>query len=336
MLAAIAPFCGGFSDLQFLAVGDWGGLPFPPWTTPAQHRVAASMGEVAERHEAKFVLSLGDHFYFHGVKSADDPRWRRSFERVYDHAALQGAGFWRAVAGNHDHDGNVSAQLAYAARPASRWYFPSLQYRFREELPDATTVDFVMLDTSLLCPSRRRRLKRRRTARASVEQHWAWVQEALDASADASYLVVAGHFPVHSPSGHGPTPCLRERLDPMIRRSRASIYLSGHDHALFHVGKRSAAAGGGVQYHGVGAGFALSRSTRHAHTVPVGQLRFHRRARSLLRGLAQGGFAGVSVSAAGMTVTHYDEAGAVAHQHTVRPRETTMNCSAAAGTSADR
>ena len=329
MLTALAPCCG-FSDLQFLAVGDWGGLPFPPWTTPGQQRVAASMGEVAERHDAAFVLSLGDHFYFHGVKSADDPRWRRSFESVYDHAALQGAGFWRAVAGNHDHDGNISAQLAYAARPASRWHFPALQYRWREQLPDATTVDFVMLDTSMLCPSRRRRRRRRRRSGKAAERHWAWVQEALDASDESSYLVVAGHFPVHSPSGHGPTPCLRERLEPMLRHSRASVYLSGHDHALFHVGRKSAAD---VQYHGVGAGFALSRSAKHAHTVPAGQLRFHRRARSLLGGLVQGGFAGVSVSATGMTVTHYDEAGAVAHQHTVPPREASSNCTATRGLS---
>ena len=81
-----------FADLHFLAVGDWGGLPVPPWVTPAQQSVASAMGTIAERHGSSFVLSLGDHFYFHGVRNADDPRWRRTFERVYQHEALSGAG----------------------------------------------------------------------------------------------------------------------------------------------------------------------------------------------------------------------------------------------------
>jgi tartrate-resistant acid phosphatase type 5 len=110
------------------------------------------MGKTAERHQSSYVLSLGDHFYYWGVGSATSRRWHRTFERVYSHSALKAPNYWRAVAGNHDHLGNISAQIAYGSL-SSRWHFPSLQYAWREELHDeeGTTVDFVMIDTVLLC-----------------------------------------------------------------------------------------------------------------------------------------------------------------------------------------
>ena len=45
-------------------VGDWGGVPFPPFHTPAQVATAAGMGKVAEAIEASAVIGLGDNFYF--------------------------------------------------------------------------------------------------------------------------------------------------------------------------------------------------------------------------------------------------------------------------------
>ena len=143
-----------FADLHFLVTADWGGLPVWPWVSPAQTRVAAAMGDVAERHGARFVLSLGDHFYFHCIRSADDPRWQRTFEEPFAAPSLLGEGFWRIVSGNHDHAGNLSGLLEYAARPGSRWHYPAVQHSWRETLDDddsTTTVDFVLIDTVLLC-----------------------------------------------------------------------------------------------------------------------------------------------------------------------------------------
>ena len=302
-----------YADLHFLAIADWGGLPVWPYWTPGQRKVARAMGRVAERFGSSFALTLGDHFYFSGVKSADDPRWRRTFERVFSHPMLQGAGFWRAVAGNHDHDGNISAQRAYSARNGSRWHYPALQHRWREKLPtdDGTIVDIVLIDTVLLCGPPGREVSRIDELAA---RSWAWVEAALEDSADADYLIVAGHYPVHSPSSHGPTRCRRRRLEPLLIKFPVAAYFSGHDHAMFHIG------GAGSQFHGVGAGFMLSSSRRHMHTIPPAQLHFFRRARSALRGVAQGGFAGVAVSAAALTIRHYDESGRVLHQATVLPR----------------
>ena len=293
------------------------------------------MGKIAERFSSAFALSLGDHFYFHGVRSEHDPRWRRTFERIYKAKSLSAPGFWRAVAGNHDWSGNVSAQLAYAALPGSRWHYPALQHAWSEVLNDGddsnTRIDFILIDTTLLCG------QPRKPPPAGAEVHWQWVESALRSAEHASYIVVGGHYPVYSPSGHGGDACLQKRLLPLLHQHRASIYLSGHDHAMFHVGARKltnndiSAHGLPTQFHGVGAGFVTSCSARHRHTIPQGQLRFFERG-SRPNNLLRGGFAGISVSATGMTVTHFDEMGEVMYRSTAPPRNSSPKQSTLADT----
>ena len=48
------------------------------------------------------------------------------FEAVYSAPSLQGLPF-RVISGNHDHHGNVSAQIAYTDK-SSRWYYPDWFY----------------------------------------------------------------------------------------------------------------------------------------------------------------------------------------------------------------
>ena len=307
------------SSLHFLSVGDWGGLPIWPFTTPGQIAVAETMGKIARKFDSKFALSVGDHFYFSGVSSVDDPRWRRSFENVYTARSLRRAKFWRPVLGNHDYDGNATAQLLY---PKKHWHFPSAQYSWRETLDDdgRTTVDFVMLDTILLCgpdSAVDRKVK-------GAEKAWRWVEAAL-AGSDADYLIVSGHYPVWSPSSHGPTRCLVRRLQPLLTAAKASVYFSGHDHCLFHVGAR-----GGTQFHGVGAGFTASHSTKNRNRIPPDQpLKFHWGG-SMKRpfNALSGGFVGASVRADALTITHYDSLGTVLSSSRVPPRAREPACAA--------
>lgn len=69
---------GGGPDgaVQFLAVGDWGGVPDPPFTTPREVATAAAMGRAATDLGADFVLALGDNFYYEGVRDEWDPRFQ--------------------------------------------------------------------------------------------------------------------------------------------------------------------------------------------------------------------------------------------------------------------
>ena len=50
---------------------------------------------------------------------------------------------WIAMAGNHDHDGNVDAQIEFGLTEPL-WYFPSLYYTF-------TTVTILIESESIKC-----------------------------------------------------------------------------------------------------------------------------------------------------------------------------------------
>jgi hypothetical protein len=66
-------------NTRFLILGDWGGLPFVPYKTPSEVAVAAAMGHVGKTLNTSFQLALGDNFYFDGVQSVTDPRFKVRF-----------------------------------------------------------------------------------------------------------------------------------------------------------------------------------------------------------------------------------------------------------------
>ena len=62
-------------SLRFLALGDWGGLPFWPYATPLEKAVGEQMGRIAKTNKTSFTVALGDNFYFDGVKDVEDKRF---------------------------------------------------------------------------------------------------------------------------------------------------------------------------------------------------------------------------------------------------------------------
>src|SRR2546421_2543 len=62
--------------LNYLLLGDWGRKG-----EPDQADVARQMGLCGAKIDAKFVISVGDNFYDHGVASVNDPHWQKSFEK---------------------------------------------------------------------------------------------------------------------------------------------------------------------------------------------------------------------------------------------------------------
>ena len=46
-------------ELRFLVVGDWGGIPFWPYTTPYETAVSRGMGKIAEKLGTQFTVALG-------------------------------------------------------------------------------------------------------------------------------------------------------------------------------------------------------------------------------------------------------------------------------------
>ena len=46
-------------ELRFLVVGDWGGMPWFPYTTPYETAVSIAMGKVAQELGTQFTVALG-------------------------------------------------------------------------------------------------------------------------------------------------------------------------------------------------------------------------------------------------------------------------------------
>ena len=69
-------------DVSFLVIGDFGGLPMFPYKTAIEEAVAIQMGRYARNHSIDFVLTLGDNFYFDGVKNVNDPRFQVGMQQT--------------------------------------------------------------------------------------------------------------------------------------------------------------------------------------------------------------------------------------------------------------
>ncbi|NWR39925.1 PPA5 phosphatase, partial [Tachuris rubrigastra] len=298
--------------LTFLALGDWGGLPDPPFVTPREVATAAAMGHTATELGGDFVLALGDNFYYQGVRDEWDPRFQDTFERVFVSPGLRGVP-WYVMAGNHDHAGNVTAQLRYSHH-SPRWHFPHPYYSLRLHIPGSnSTGRLLVLDTVLLCghtddfgaggaPGGPRDA-------AAAEAQLGWLRAQLEAARGAQYLLVAGHYPLWSVAKHGPTPCLVRLLRPLLRQHRVNAYLSGHDHNLQYLEE------GGVGYILSGAGNFLEDSRPHEGSVPPGSLRFF-----FGTPTAPGGFAHVRLEPSRATVTFLEATGRVLYRVTLPPR----------------
>jgi tartrate-resistant acid phosphatase type 5 len=301
LLAAALVGCVAASDLNFLIVGDWGGQVTPPYTTAAEIATAKQMGPLAESLNSSFTLALGDNFYDHGVKDVDDQRFKSTFEDVFTAKSLFTP--WHVLAGNHDHYGNASAEVAYSAK-SERWNFPSFYYTFVEQIPNSeSTIQFVMIDTVILAGNTRVNgveylQPQGAEDELAAETQWEWIESTLSAS-KAQYIVVAGHYPVYSICEHGPTDLLVLRLKPLLEKYNVTAYICGHDHCA-----ETFNTGTDTDYHVVGASHGCDSSTAHKNAVPKDSLKFH-------YGDGLGAFAAVTVNYHGFTLKHYSDDGKV-------------------------
>ena len=297
--------------LQFFAIGDWGGDMFSPYYTAVEKAVAEEMGKMAERLKPEFILALGDNFYTYGVKNVDDERFNETFEDIFTSPSLQIP--WYFCAGNHDHYGNASAEIAYSKK-SSRWNFPDFNYtKIWNISGTSSTVQLVMIDTVILCGltgyDRDNDQPRGTETPLKAAQQWSWIEETLVKST-ADYLLVAGHYPVWSIAEHGPTQCLVESLKPLLEKYHVTAYLSGHDHNLQHLDE-----GFGVQYIVTGCSNFVNNSTVHSGSVPSKSSKFFWAEYSKL-----GGFATFHATPMVMDMTFVDSTGSSLYSIALKPR----------------
>jgi len=307
--------------MRFLVVGDWGGLPDFPYRTPIEMAVAEAMGKTAEDIGAQFVVALGDNFYFDGVKDIDDPRFRNTFEDVFTAPSLQKT-TWYITAGNHDHNGNISAQIAYTQR-SPRWYYPSLYYPFSLLTPDKTFVDIFMIDTVIMAGNSDdidvgRAPAGPRNASLAEEQ-WSWLEDQMKNS-NAEYMLVAGHYPVYSIAEHGPTPILVKRLDPLLHKYQATAYLCGHEHNIQHIQYTSQQSyNHTVDYFVSGAADFIEPSVDHIDScVPPCVTKYH-----WANTLSLGSFSYIDVNKDRMLFTFVEANGKTLYETSMKPRKVT-------------
>lgn len=300
-------------SLKFVAVGDWGGQETAPFTTPIQLQVAKQMGETASSFGSQFTLGMGDNFYSHGIPTNDrDPRFKNTFEDVYTAASLQSR--WYIIAGNHDHLGNVSAEIAYTQR-STRWYFPSEWYTETLNLPKTNvTVQFIFFDTVVFTGRWPKEHKQPIGATDPIksDKQYEWIKKTLENS-KADWIFVVGHYPVWSIAEHGPTQNLVSYLKPLLEEHKVAGYFNGHDHNLQHLEQN------GVDYYLSGAGHDIDLSTSHKKDVPKGVLKFHWPSDDN----KHGGFITVEVKdEKNMNVVYYSDQGQVLYQTSkINPRK---------------
>ena len=207
------------SEVALFVVGDWGreGSVSQNACADAMAAVAPSLrASIADAAPGSYfgVISTGDNFYEDGLSSVDDPAFARLVRRRVRRASgSRAARVWHATLGNHDHRGNVTAQIARrAAANASAgepgWDAMRRGYREfgGEETGDAGVVGVCFVDTAPWIVRYRDEISRYphmetmlRDAGGSwsawEEAEMAWLDTCLTES-HAAWRVVVGHHPV--------------------------------------------------------------------------------------------------------------------------------------------
>ncbi|EDQ92344.1 uncharacterized protein MONBRDRAFT_30765 [Monosiga brevicollis MX1] len=263
-------------SVSAVLLGDWGGQDAAPYAEVGQLATVPGLTAVVTQVNAQLALLLGDNFYSSGIHSDEhDARFVETFEQVYNSSVLEAIPYY-VIAGNHDHKGNVSAQIAYS-QLSSRWHFDDYYYKksfvFSPSSERNMTIDIIFIDTVLLAGNSDDLEDKFGTLPGPIdadwaETQWSWIQASLrDSTAD--YLFTAGHYPVWSGCSHGPTDILVDRLKPMLEQYGATGHLSGHDHCLEYIDE-----GLGPVYPLSGAGDNCCYDNTNADKVPEGAMKF--------------------------------------------------------------
>jgi hypothetical protein len=212
--------------VNFLVVGDWG-----QHGSSDQRRVARAMGATAATLGAAFIISTGDNIYPDGVRSADDPQFRATWENVYTDKSLQVD--WYLVLGNHDYHGKPDAEVEYSKKHP-RWHMPARYYTEVKTVAPGVTAEFFFIDTSPIVADFDGRPDKYPAFRADTAAQRAWLDSVLKAST-AQWRFIVGHHHIYS-GGVRPTQAETEwLLVPRMMDYGVAAYISGHEHHLEHV-----------------------------------------------------------------------------------------------------
>jgi len=223
----------------FAALGDYGvGTRSDSESSRRQRRIADVLDTLVDRHDVRFVVSLGDNVYegeFGGLEQesgGEDDDWYSSFYQPYRYA-LARVPFYPTV-GNHDDaesessddreqmEDNFHLDARFGGRSGDASLDPGLFYRVRF----GRDLELVCLDTSLDSDARpERRI-------FEVPKHRRWLDDTF-ARSDVRWRIPFSHHPAYTagPDNENDETMLRELL-PLFRRGGVRLTLAGHEHNL--------------------------------------------------------------------------------------------------------
>lgn len=212
------------TSLNFIVISDYGRKGFHN-----QKKVAVSMGKVAEEINARFIVTGGDNFQVDGVESVSDPLWMSCFENIYTNPSLYVE--WYPALGNHDHEGNIQAQIDYS-RISPRWRMPAPYYSVVKK-SDSVSIRLVIVDTYSFVQGLSKPGRKFSDACAMKQIHWT---DSVLAAEKEDWLIVNGHHPVFSAHPtRGNTDELVEYLYPLLKKHNVDFYIGSHDHIFQHL-----------------------------------------------------------------------------------------------------
>ena len=202
------------SSVSIIAFGDQGSGDY------RQRRVAALLESACRATpDLAFIQTLGDNFYFKGVKSLKDPLWHKALQSIYNTPCLVNTPF-HAILGNHDEEGDPAVQIAYTSHDPGpvKWFMPDYTYvsHAGTAADGRPLVTIVSIDTSM-----------------PMKDQIALIDKTFAKPANSVWRIVAGHHNVRTDSAkyHGKEH-LRGELLPALERNHVDFYLSGHSHNL--------------------------------------------------------------------------------------------------------
>eukprot|EP00607_Mallomonas_marina_P004702 CAMPEP_0182429262 /NCGR_PEP_ID=MMETSP1167-20130531/25635_1 /TAXON_ID=2988 /ORGANISM="Mallomonas Sp, Strain CCMP3275" /LENGTH=730 /DNA_ID=CAMNT_0024612675 /DNA_START=161 /DNA_END=2353 /DNA_ORIENTATION=- len=207
--------------------------------------VAEAMANYCEMYPADFLIALGDNFYDNGVEDTEDELWLTVYGQVYNQTALQIP--WYAIFGNHDYGsdrgaGSLQAQIDFGVYKYDNRWTAGHCYLQSYQVPNtATTVDIVFVDSTLIAPEETYMTST--SAGVSSDAQAEYQAEQLScmcgylAASQASFLIVAGHYPIYSTGKNAPgdMTTMVEMMYPYLEKYDVDMYLAGHDHRLEHL-----------------------------------------------------------------------------------------------------
>lgn len=199
-----------------------------------QKPIAELMGTMAENGaDPEFVLATGDIHHFEGVRSVNDPLWMTNYELIYAHPELMID--WFPLLGNHEYRGNTQAVLEYSG-VSRRWTMPA-RYYTRVFEDKGMTLRVVWTDTAPMIDKYRDEADTYPDAgRQDYRQQLAWIDSVLNAAKE-DWIIVAGHHPIYAetPKDGSERGDMQARLDPILRKHKVDMYISGHIHNFQHI-----------------------------------------------------------------------------------------------------